>query len=138
MLCLLGLIFKIPIVEQLMVSTQAAKRASRYTLIYMSYILRAISSADQAGAFGYQHQTRFLLWVGPQSEIVVIRHKMLVRPCQMEFPLDSGVVRGVIANTAREASLMSVFRSPIYLDIDLLVPLANYHDIEFMVDVALS
>ena len=33
---------------------------------------------------------------------------------------------------------MSVFRSPIYLDIDLLVPLANYHDIEVMVDVALA
>jgi len=33
---------------------------------------------------------------------------------------------------------MSFFRSPIYLNTDLLVPLANYHDIEVMVDVALS
>ncbi|ROZ61498.1 hypothetical protein EDL96_13245 [Kocuria soli] len=33
---------------------------------------------------------------------------------------------------------MRVFRSPLYLDIDILVPLANYHGIEVMVDVALS
>lgn len=33
---------------------------------------------------------------------------------------------------------MSMFRSPLYLDIDTLVPLANYHDIEVMVDVQVS
>ncbi|HET7415656.1 MAG TPA: hypothetical protein VFI97_08185 [Arthrobacter sp.] len=33
---------------------------------------------------------------------------------------------------------MSVFRSPLYLDTEILVPLANYHDIEVMVDVALT
>lgn len=33
---------------------------------------------------------------------------------------------------------MSMFRSPLYLDLDTLVPLANYHDIEVMVDVAVS
>lgn len=38
MLCLLGLIFKIPIVEQLMVSTQAAKRASRYARLDAAYV----------------------------------------------------------------------------------------------------
>lgn len=33
---------------------------------------------------------------------------------------------------------MSVFRSPLYLDTETLVPLANYHDIEVMVDVAVT
>lgn len=33
---------------------------------------------------------------------------------------------------------MSMFRSPLYLDLETLVPLANYHDIEVMVDVQLS
>lgn len=33
---------------------------------------------------------------------------------------------------------MSVFRSPLYLDVDTLVPMANYHDIEVMVDVAVT
>lgn len=33
---------------------------------------------------------------------------------------------------------MSMFRSPLYLDLDTLVPLANYHDIEVMVDVQVS
>lgn len=33
---------------------------------------------------------------------------------------------------------MSMFRSPLYLDTEILVPLANYHDIEVMVDVAVT
>lgn len=33
---------------------------------------------------------------------------------------------------------MSQFRAPIYLDLDLLVPLADYHDIEVMVNVDVS
>lgn len=33
---------------------------------------------------------------------------------------------------------MSLFRSPIYLDLETLVPLANFHDIEVMTDVSLS
>lgn len=33
---------------------------------------------------------------------------------------------------------MSMFRSPLYLDTATLVPLANYHDIEVMVDVQVS
>lgn len=33
---------------------------------------------------------------------------------------------------------MSVFRSPLYLNPEILVPLANYHDIEVMTDVAVS
>lgn len=33
---------------------------------------------------------------------------------------------------------MTRFRSPIYLDTETLVPLANYHDIEVMVDVAVT
>lgn len=33
---------------------------------------------------------------------------------------------------------MSVFRSPLYLDTEVMVPLANYRDIEVMTDVAVS
>jgi len=33
---------------------------------------------------------------------------------------------------------MSVFRSPLYLNTEILVPLANYHDIDVMVDVAVT
>lgn len=33
---------------------------------------------------------------------------------------------------------MSGFRKPVYLDVETLVPLANYHDIEVMVDVEVS
>lgn len=33
---------------------------------------------------------------------------------------------------------MSVFRSPLYLDIETMIPLANYHDIEVMTDIAVS
>ncbi|MFD2768403.1 DUF6414 family protein [Micromonospora eburnea] len=33
---------------------------------------------------------------------------------------------------------MSVFRSPLYLDTETLVPLANYYDIQVMVDVAVT
>lgn len=33
---------------------------------------------------------------------------------------------------------MSLFRSPIYLDLETLVPLANFHNIEVMTDVSLS
>lgn len=33
---------------------------------------------------------------------------------------------------------MSVFRSPLYLNTEILVPLANYHDIEVMTDIAVS
>lgn len=33
---------------------------------------------------------------------------------------------------------MSVFRSPLYLDTEIMVPLANYHDIEVLTDVAVS
>lgn len=33
---------------------------------------------------------------------------------------------------------MSMFRSPLYLDTEMLVPLANYHDIEVMIDVAVT
>lgn len=33
---------------------------------------------------------------------------------------------------------MSFFRSPLYLDTEIMVPLANYHDIEVMTDVSVS
>jgi hypothetical protein len=33
---------------------------------------------------------------------------------------------------------VSVFRSPLYLDIETLVPLANYHNIEVMIEVAVT
>ena len=33
---------------------------------------------------------------------------------------------------------VSVFRSPLYLDEEIMVPLANYHDIEVMTDIAIS
>lgn len=33
---------------------------------------------------------------------------------------------------------MSIFRSPMYLDTEVMVPLANYHDIEVMTDVSVS
>lgn len=33
---------------------------------------------------------------------------------------------------------MSVFRSPLYLDTEIMVPLANYHDIEVLTDVSVS
>jgi len=33
---------------------------------------------------------------------------------------------------------MSFFRSPLYLDLQVLVPLANYHDIEVMTDLEVT
>jgi len=47
-------------------------------------------------------------------------------------------VLGRIPVTKRRASPVSVFRSPLYLDTEILVPLANYHDIEVMVDVVVT
>ena len=32
---------------------------------------------------------------------------------------------------------MSFFRSPVFLDLETLVPLANFHDIEVMTDLSL-